>query len=306
MKALVGYTGFVGSNIAAKADFDGLYNSKNISEAYGTKPELLVYSGVRAEKFLANNSPKEDYKNIIEAFENIEKIEPERLVLISTVDVFKEPNGKDEDSLPETENLHAYGYNRLILEKKVREKYSDALIVRLPGLFGKNLKKNFIFDMIQLYPSMLNEEKYNTYCNEEIKKFYIKQENGFYKCTAQNDEEKLLLKNYFSGSPFNALSFTDSRGLYQFYPLDLLWGHIQTALENDLKLVHMAVEPVCVSDVFKYVRGSEFNNEILDNPPCYDFRTKYSELLGSHDGYILSAQEVLERIKNFIDGVEKQ
>ena len=30
MKALVGYTGFVGGNLAASADFDGLYNSKNM------------------------------------------------------------------------------------------------------------------------------------------------------------------------------------------------------------------------------------------------------------------------------------
>ncbi|MEG2500937.1 MAG: NAD(P)-dependent oxidoreductase, partial [Oscillospiraceae bacterium] len=33
--ALVGYTGFVGSNIAAAHPFDGLYNSKNIKEAFG-------------------------------------------------------------------------------------------------------------------------------------------------------------------------------------------------------------------------------------------------------------------------------
>ena len=30
MKALVGYTGFVGSNLAAAGNFDGLYNSKNV------------------------------------------------------------------------------------------------------------------------------------------------------------------------------------------------------------------------------------------------------------------------------------
>ena len=56
MKAIVGYTGFVGSNLTASGDFDAKYNSGNIREAFGTKPDLLVYSGLRAEKYLANNS----------------------------------------------------------------------------------------------------------------------------------------------------------------------------------------------------------------------------------------------------------
>lgn len=46
MESLVGYTGFVGSNLAESHSFDGLYHSKNIEQAYGTKPELLVYAGV--------------------------------------------------------------------------------------------------------------------------------------------------------------------------------------------------------------------------------------------------------------------
>ena len=45
MTALVGYTGFVGSNIYAAADrqIQAVYNSKNIEGAYGTRPELLIY-----------------------------------------------------------------------------------------------------------------------------------------------------------------------------------------------------------------------------------------------------------------------
>ena len=58
MTALVGYTGFVGSNIASSFKFDRLFNSKNIKEAYGLNPDLCVYSGVRAEKYLANNFDK--------------------------------------------------------------------------------------------------------------------------------------------------------------------------------------------------------------------------------------------------------
>ncbi len=60
MKALVGYTGFVGSNIydAAGKEIDTVYNSRNIEEAYGTMPDLLIYAGLRAEKYLANIARK--------------------------------------------------------------------------------------------------------------------------------------------------------------------------------------------------------------------------------------------------------
>ena len=71
MKALVGYTGFVGSNIYASGDFDAVYNSKNIEDAYGTNPDLLVYAGLRAEKYLANNDPKKDMEVIIQAEETM-------------------------------------------------------------------------------------------------------------------------------------------------------------------------------------------------------------------------------------------
>ena len=71
MKALVGFTGFVGSNIANKYDFDCVYNSKNIDEAYDTYPDLLVYAGLRAEKFIANNNPEKDMQSIKQAIENI-------------------------------------------------------------------------------------------------------------------------------------------------------------------------------------------------------------------------------------------
>jgi len=41
MDFLVGYSGFVGSNLAAQHRFDGLFRSGNIAEAYGKKPDLL-------------------------------------------------------------------------------------------------------------------------------------------------------------------------------------------------------------------------------------------------------------------------
>ena len=88
---IVGFTGFVGSNLCIQYHFDGQFNSKNYKKAYGTKPELLVYAGVPAQKFLANKFPEKDYEVIENAIENIKNIRPKTLVLISTIDIYKDP-----------------------------------------------------------------------------------------------------------------------------------------------------------------------------------------------------------------------
>ena len=139
MKALVGYTGFVGSNIydAAGKEIDSVYNSKNIEDAYGTYPDLLIYAGLRAEKYLANNAPEKRYGVNLSGGGEYKEDQSQKLVLISTIDVFKTPKAVDEDSVIDTENLHAYGYNRYQLELWVRKKLSGCFDYQASGAFGK-------------------------------------------------------------------------------------------------------------------------------------------------------------------------
>jgi len=298
---LVGYTGFVGSNLAATHKFDYLINSKNIESAHNVKPDLLVYAGVRAEKFLANTNPDADMDNIREALENIRKIAPKDIVLISTVDVYKKPVDVDEDSEMDIENLHAYGANRLWLEEQVIKEFPEAYIVRLPGLFGRNLKKNFLYDYIQVIPSMLKEEKYLELGEkrQRIKTNYRKQDNGFYKCMV-SDEEREALKQDFEDVGFTALNFTDSRGVFQFYWLEHLWEHICKAIELDVHKLNIATEPVSVAEIYQMLRGAVFCNEIVAAPPVYDYRTKYGKELGGQNGYLYSKEQVLAEIREFV------
>ena len=295
---LVGYTGFVGSNIAAAGDFKYLINSKNREEAFGKKPKLLIYAGLRAEKFLANNDPKADLANIEEAFEQIKRIDPERLVLISTVDVYKEPVGVDENTPIDVNGLAAYGLNRYHLEELVRETYPDALIVRLPGLFGRNLKKNFIYDYIHVIPSMLKEDKYKELSLKSllVADSYEPLGNGFYKCIAPTDR----LKKEFKSLGFSALNFTDSRGVFQFYDLSRLWKDIRAALDAEIKLLNVATEPVSVGEIYKALCGGEFVNEIAARPPYYDYRSAHAGLYGGKDGYFYGKDEVLEQICAYV------
>lgn len=301
MNALVGYTGFVGSNICATGSFDALYNSKNIKDAYGTNPDLLIYAGLRAEKYLANNAPDKDMELILGAQENITKINPKKLVLISTIDVFKEPHGVDETSAIDTEGLHPYGYNRYMLELWVREHYPDALIIRLPGLFGRNIKKNFIYDYINIIPFMLKADKFEELSAKEpvLTDFYKPQDNGFYKVDV-SDHDRENLKNIFLKLGFSALNFTDSRNRYQFYDLSRLWEDIQIALENKITLWHPATEPILTSELYTYLTGKEFVNEITQKPVDYDYRTIYDKTFNGKNGYICDKEQVLAQIKSFV------
>ena len=302
MKELIGYTGFVGSNLYEMGQFDAVFNSKNIKEAYGTKPDLLVYAGLRAEKYLANHDPGKDMEQILQAEQNIQEINPHKLVLISTIDVFKTPKGVDENSGIDTEGLHAYGFNRYQLETWVREQFPDALIVRLPGLFGRNLKKNFIYDYINVIPFMLKKEKMEEFSikDPELLEYYVPLGNGFYKVKELDGRERELLKHKFRSLGFSALNFTDSRSAYQFYPLARLWEDIQTALQHGIKLWHPATEPVLAGELYRYLAGEEFVNGLPGEPADYDYRTVWDREFGGAHGYMMDKGTVLEEIKKFV------
>ena len=304
MDILVGYTGFVGSNLYESYSFDKVFNSRNIEEAFGTSPDVLVYSGVPAEMFLANKDPEADRKIIENAINNIRKIDPKRVVLISTIGVYAAPNEVDEDTLIEIDSVLPYGKNRLMLERWVEENIKDYLIVRLPGLYGKNIKKNFLYDFINIIPNMLSEDIYNKLgkVSKIISEKYEKQSNGFWKCKADiTKQERLLLKQEFIDNGFTALNFTDCRGVYQYYNLRELWKDINIALDNGVTKLNLAVEPVSIKEIYYYLTGKEFTNIIEKPIPVFNFYTKYAYIFGKSDRYIKDKEEVLKDIKAFVD-----
>lgn len=152
--------------------------------------------------------------------------------------------------------------------------------------------------MIQYVPSMLNESKYKELSekSELIKNSYEKQDNTFYKLIENSDE----LKNEFKEVGFSALNFTDSRGIFQYYNLAHLWKHINIALENNIKILNLATEPISATEIYHTVFNDEFKNEIMDQPFKYNFKTKYDKVFNGKDGYIYSKEQVLDEIKKYI------
>lgn len=244
--ALIGYTGFVGSNLMAAHEFGAKFNSKNIAEIKGQSFGLLVCAGAPAKKWYANLHPDEDRETLDGLMAHLLKVRAERVVLISTVDVFRNPYLADENTPVEMEGLSAYGLNRRRLEIFVEEHFENVIIVRLTGLVGRGLKKNILFDF-------------------------------------HNDNEVLKI---------------DSRGVFQFYPVQRLWGDIKKAEENALSLVHLTSAPVSVAEVAREVWGREFRNEVLPKPAKYDFRSAHAGLWG-RECYQVSRDEEIAAIREW-------
>ncbi len=146
--ALIGHTGFVGSNLLRQRDFAAHFNSASIGGIDGRQFDEVVCAGVSAVKWWANQHPDEDRARIEGLMRRLETITARHFTLISTIDVYDPPLGVTERDLPMLEGLHAYGRNRAMLERFVAGRFESHQIVRLPALFGPGLKKNAIFDLM--------------------------------------------------------------------------------------------------------------------------------------------------------------
>ena len=297
---LVGSTGFVGGNLLAAYPFDAAYHSSDVQNGFGRDNGLVVYAGVPAAMYLANADPAADLAVMAAARENLRRLAPKKVVLISSICVFADSRGKTEADEPTPEGLAPYGANRLQLERWVREDWPDALIVRLPALYGKGLKKNFLYDLHTITPALLRPDKYRQLAAESelVRIGYEDAGNGFYKLSGKADPA--ALRAWFAAASFNALAFTDSRSVYQFYDLARLWRDIRTALDADLRVLHLATPPLSAARVYEAFTGKTFTNHLPGAPFDYDLRTRYAALLGGAGEYLCTEPECLTAVCDFL------
>lgn len=148
--ALIGYTGFVGSNILDATGFDDLYNSKNIRDIAGKEYDLVVSSGNRADSHRINADGPADLAEIDALVDTLETVRIGKLVLVSTVCVYPWGGAPDEDTPLSPAGLTPYGANRLHQEKRLGAVF-DTLPVRLPQLYGPRLRKGVVYDLANDY-----------------------------------------------------------------------------------------------------------------------------------------------------------
>lgn len=139
----------MGTVLRAQAAFDDLFHRPDIATIKGREYGLVVCAGAPAQKWKADREPEPDLANLRVLMSHLERVRAERFLLLSTVDVYgRLPVGVDERTPPDSARCGPYGRHRLLLEEFVRQHFPGGVVVRLPGLFGDGLRKNFLYDLL--------------------------------------------------------------------------------------------------------------------------------------------------------------
>lgn len=107
---------------------------------------------------------------------------------------------------------------------------------------------------------------------------------------------KNVIFDFLNGNNLHAI---ESRGVFQFYPMVNLWYDIQTALNADLRLVHLTAEPISVADVSIKGFGKVFEQVLPNIPATYDMRTIHAQVFGGTGLYQYSARETIQAIRAY-------
>lgn len=278
MKYLIVGKGTVGQALSQKLTHHKVLDSQTIEKFInenGEQFDVLIYAGVPGVKWRANAYPNEDEKIIDIALSNITKLSKfvKKIILISTIDA----------TMDELNLKHGvYGRNRLVLEQKVMSKFKDALILRLPALFGSTVKKNIWYDLSnENTPARLNTSAVNA-INDELRlmgydesvKVEIKNDMAYYYPNVDFWEENVLGLNLMMNSHSKML----------WFDLDKLSNVIDLLKQNNFKdagLKHIFSikdnAPLVMSrkDVEQFVLNKQSKEGLRDNKRVID----YSEIL---------------------------
>jgi nucleoside-diphosphate-sugar epimerase len=266
VSCLIGFSGFVGKNISYKMNFDFYYNSKNINEIKDKKFDTVICCGVTAKKYWANQNSQLDLEQINILIKNIETIECNHFILISTIDVYSDTNSKYNEEHICMKKNHSYGENRLLLENYVKNKFSKYHIIRLPALFGFNLQKNILFDVINdKYPNINLNSKFQ-----------------FYNIDWLVDDIKFVLRNNI---PIINL-FTEPIRTSEWINIDILKNKYNE-VENNLQQYDLCTKyhltgywknkDSVKSSLIRYIYNMKSNNICVSNL-CFQTNVKYDIL----------------------------
>jgi nucleoside-diphosphate-sugar epimerase len=146
--------GFVGEALQRQLQFDHVFSRRDIASLRWASAsphfKLLVIAAMPAAVYKANDEPVVDVHTLIDLLDVLRVVTADRVVLISTVNVYgvvqrAEVVSERTPAVPSD----TYGKHRLMLEHACAALFADKLLtLRLPALFGKGLRKNFLFDLL--------------------------------------------------------------------------------------------------------------------------------------------------------------
>ncbi|WP_184243586.1 hypothetical protein [Novosphingobium chloroacetimidivorans] len=310
MDGLIGHTGFVGGNLVRQHPFAARFNSANVGELVGASFDTVVCAAAPGSMFEANRFAERDAARIDALIEQLDAIgSARRFVLVSTVAVLAGFAAEDEDTTA-FETATPYGVNRRRLEAFVAERFTGALVVRLPALFGPVLKKNFLFDFMNPMPSMVPPaglEQLRGAVGSALapvldRLYPLDAELGMHmidRAALDASGQRTALEQAVVGAGLGALRFTNRESRFQFYDMRRLWRDIGLGLEHGLEVLHLSPPQLSAGEVHRAVTGTAMP-ESTARVHSEDMRTRHAALWGQPGPYMATREEVLAAVAEFV------
>ncbi len=306
MDALIGNTGFVGGHLCRQHHFEAKFNSRNIFEAGLQDYQTVVCAAAPGSMFEANRFPDLDKERVAGLISQLGRICTQRFVLISSIAVLEDFDGGHDESTAAFQRDLAYGRHRRQLEVYCQGRFADCLIVRLPALFGEGLKKNFLFDILNPMPTMLNEDAYRRLVHglspalhDTVPAVYVWSSRlGMYvvdRMALERSGLRAALDTAVVEAGLSAVQFTHPDSRFQYYDITRLWADINLCTHAGLDVIHLAPEPLNAADVHWAITQRTMPASKA-RVHCENMRTRHSALWEMDIGYIEEAISVLPRI----------
>lgn len=309
---LIGATGFVGGALLRQMGFDARFHSRNVNEVEGQRFGTLVCAAAPGSMLEANTAPERDRAAIQGLIEQLSRVDAKRFILVSSIAVLADFAGQDDETTENFQESLAYGRHRRELEAFVEDHFAQHLIVRLPALFGKGLRKNFIFDLMNPVPSMLNAEKLdalrsglNDALSRWVGELYAEDAaTGLLKLHREalnRDARRAALDEAVSDLGLSATQFHNRETTYQYFEIDRLWRDVGVALEAGLTHLHLTSEPLKAALIHERLKGSPMP-QTSARLHREDMHSANGTLWGASGPYLYSGAATLERLEQFYAG----
>lgn len=310
--ALIGHTGFIGSELARQHDFGATFNSKTIGAIGQSRYQTVVCAAAPGSMMEANRMPDRDAARIDGLINSLRSVTASNFVLISTIAVLQGFSAENENTAA-FETSIAYGLNRHRLEKFVLEHFERPLVLRLPALFGGVLRKNFLFDILNPVPSMLSAEKLES-TKTALGADLAAVLDRIYQWDAglslhvvdravlDASGRRVEVEGVVEAVGGSAIQFTNPASRFQYYDIGQLWADIGKAMAAGLRVLHLSPVPLRAADIFRAVRGAEMP---LTGARIHeeDMRTAHAGLWGREGPYSADADQVIAGIRRYVERV---
>jgi nucleoside-diphosphate-sugar epimerase len=96
--------------------------------------------------------------------------------------------------------------------------------------------------------------------------------------------------------------WTHPGSVFQFYDMENLWRDLRTAMDQGLRLVNFATEPISAREIVRACGAEPLNEETEARQVQYDMRTRFADRLGRHGPYLYTAPVILQALEQFVTG----